>query len=170
MLTSFLCLSASAAAAAAAAAAALRQVARAAAELEQTVNAYRQHQDAQQQLEEARLYLKEEAASDPVVAEFAREEIAELEGQVGDLETQLKLLLLPKDPLDERDIMLEIRAGAGGDEAGIWAGDLLRMYQRYAQGQGWKARSCVALQFYGGRRAPAMPGLAAEALCARCSS
>ncbi|KAF6265581.1 peptide chain release factor [Scenedesmus sp. NREL 46B-D3] len=101
-----------------------QKVARAAAELEQTVNAYRQHQDAQQQLEEARVYLKEEAASDPDMAEFAREEIAELEGQ---------------DPLDERDIMLEIRAGAGGDEAGIWAGDLLRMYQRYAQGQGWKA-------------------------------
>eukprot|EP00882_Tetradesmus_deserticola_P007639 GHRQ01008044.1.p1 GENE.GHRQ01008044.1~~GHRQ01008044.1.p1 ORF type:complete len:427 (+),score=257.80 GHRQ01008044.1:352-1632(+) len=116
-----------------------QKVARAAAELEQTVNAYRQHQDAEQQLQEARVYLKGEAASDPDMAEFAREEIAELEGQISQLETQLKLLLLPKDPLDERDIMLEIRAGAGGDEAGIWAGDLLRMYQRYATNQGWKA-------------------------------
>ncbi|WIA14180.1 hypothetical protein OEZ85_002720 [Tetradesmus obliquus] len=116
-----------------------QKVARAASELEQTVNAYRQHQDAEKQLAEARVYLKEEAASDPDMAEFAREEIAELEGQVSQLETELKLLLLPKDPLDERDIMLEIRAGAGGDEAGIWAGDLLRMYQRYAQNQGWKA-------------------------------
>lgn len=210
-------------------------MAKAAAELEVTVNTYRAHQDAEQQLAEAVRYLKEEAASDPDMAEFAREEIRELEAQVclegrgasppagceparrgprvcwlrgiagrsqgcwgreegafydksgtckdaaeaarcclcwatgvhtslactprtapplrtqlfpgrnlryappalkiADLEKQLSLLLLPRDPLDDKDIMLEIRAGAGGDEAGIWAGDLLRMYQRYAQAQ-----------------------------------
>eukprot|EP00879_Flechtneria_rotunda_P002947 GHRR01003164.1.p1 GENE.GHRR01003164.1~~GHRR01003164.1.p1 ORF type:complete len:434 (+),score=165.20 GHRR01003164.1:160-1461(+) len=122
-----------------------QKVARAASELEQTVNTYRQHQNLEQQLQAARVYLKEEAASDPDMAEFAREEIAELEQQTSKLETELKLLLLPKDPLDERDVMLEIRAGAGGDEAGIWAGDLLRLYQRYAQNQGWKAQmiSCT---------------------------
>jgi peptide chain release factor 1 len=114
-------------------------VAKAAADLEATVSTYRAHTEAEAQLAAAQRYLKEEAGSDPDLAEFAREEISELEGQVAELEGRLKLLLLPKDPLDERDIMLEIRAGAGGDEAGIWAGDLLRMYQRYAQAQGWKA-------------------------------
>lgn len=116
-----------------------QKVAKAAADLEATVAAYRAHQDAERQLAEAQRYLKDEAASDPDLAEFAREEIAELEATIADLEGRLKLLLLPKDPLDERSVMLEIRAGAGGDEAGIWAGDLLRMYQRYAGAQGWKA-------------------------------
>eukprot|EP00878_Enallax_costatus_P023528 GHUV01025028.1.p1 GENE.GHUV01025028.1~~GHUV01025028.1.p1 ORF type:complete len:285 (+),score=106.07 GHUV01025028.1:739-1593(+) len=123
-----------------------QKVARAASELETTVNTYKQHQDVQQQLESARVYLKsDEAASDPDMAEFTREEISELEGQTAELENQLKLLLLPKDPLDERDVMLEIRAGAGGDEAGIWVGDLLRMYQRYSQTQRWTAKmvSCT---------------------------
>lgn len=116
-----------------------QKVAKAAADLDQTVSTYRAHQEAEQQLASAQRYLKEEAADDPDMVEFAREEIAELQEQVRDLEAKLKLLLLPKDPLDDKDIMLEIRAGAGGDEAGIWAGDLLRMYQRYAQNQGWKA-------------------------------
>lgn len=73
------------------------------------MNAYRAHQDATQQLAEAQRYLKEEAASDPDMAEFAREEIAELEAQIAALEGKLKLLLLPKDPLDDKNIMLEIR-------------------------------------------------------------
>ncbi|KAF8063808.1 prfA [Scenedesmus sp. PABB004] len=116
-----------------------QKVARAASELEGTVNAYRQHTELTSQLDAARAYLKGEAASDPDMAEFAREEISDLEAQLGGLEAELKLLLLPRDPLDERDVMLEIRAGAGGDEAGIWAGDLSRMYSRYATSQGWKA-------------------------------
>eukprot|EP00775_Hariotina_reticulata_P002099 gene2099-2417_t len=86
-----------------------QKVARAASELEHTVTAYKQHQDLSQQLEQARIYLKEEAASDPDMAEFAREEIAELDSHITALEGQLKLLLLPRDPLDERDVMLEIR-------------------------------------------------------------
>jgi peptide chain release factor 1 len=64
------------------------------------------------------------------MAEFAREEIQELQGTLQELEAQLKVLLLPKDPLDDKNIMLEIRAGAGGDEASIWTGDLYRMYLR----------------------------------------
>ncbi|GFH16205.1 RF_PROK_I domain-containing protein, partial [Haematococcus lacustris] len=67
------------------------------------------------------------------MAEFAREEIAELTSSMQAIEDRVKVLLLPKDPLDERNIMLEIRAGTGGDEASIWAGDLFRMYTRYAQ-------------------------------------
>eukprot|EP00877_Chromochloris_zofingiensis_P007621 jgi/Chrzof1/3111/Cz12g12120.t1 len=117
-----------------------QKVAKAAADLEETVVTYRTYQETTQQLEDARRYLKDEAASDPDMMEFAREEIAELEKTLVDLETRLKLLLLPKDPLDDKDIMLEIRAGAGGDEAGIWVGDLLRMYQRYATTQGWKTQ------------------------------
>jgi peptide chain release factor 1 len=86
-----------------------QKVAKAAAELEATVTAYRDHQESGQQLAAAVRYLKEEASSDPDMAEFAREEIAELEARIADLEARLKLLLLPKDPLDDRDIMLEIR-------------------------------------------------------------
>ena len=65
-------------------------------------------------------------------------EANELEAKSEELEKKLKVLLLPKDPNDERNIMLEIRAGTGGDEAGIWAGDLVRMYSRYAETQSWK--------------------------------
>ncbi len=67
-------------------------------------------------------------------------EVKELEQKVEELETLLKLLLLPRDPNDEKNIMLEIRAGTGGDEASIWAGDLVRMYSRYADTQGWKVK------------------------------
>lgn len=84
-------------------------MAKAAADLEETVVTYRTYQETTQQLEDARRYLKDEAASDPDMMEFAREEIAELEKTLVDLETRLKLLLLPKDPLDDKDIMLEIR-------------------------------------------------------------
>ena len=69
---------------------------------------------------------------------MARDEIAELEPQLEANAEALKLLLLPKDPNEGRDVILEIRAGAGGDEAGLWAADLFRMYQRYGEGRGWK--------------------------------
>ncbi|KAG2447301.1 hypothetical protein HYH02_007631 [Chlamydomonas schloesseri] len=116
-----------------------QKVAKAASDLETTVNTYRAYKDTEQQLADAQKYLKEEAANDPEMAEFAREEIAELEASLAKLQDDLRLQLVPKDPLDDRNIMLEIRAGAGGDEASIWAGDLMRMYQRYANKQGWKA-------------------------------
>ncbi|KAG2434184.1 hypothetical protein HXX76_007910 [Chlamydomonas incerta] len=116
-----------------------QKVAKAASDLETTVNTYRAYTDTEQQLTDAVKYLKEEASSDPEMAEFAREEIAELEASLTKLQDALRLQLVPKDPLDDRNIMLEIRAGAGGDEASIWAGDLMRMYQRYANKQGWKA-------------------------------
>ncbi|MDX1386302.1 MAG: peptide chain release factor 1, partial [bacterium] len=75
---------------------------------------------------------------DPELAEVAREEIPKLEEEIAALEEELKILLLPKDPNDEKNIFIEIRAGAGGDEAGIFAGDLFRMYSRYAEQKGWK--------------------------------
>ncbi|EFJ46039.1 hypothetical protein VOLCADRAFT_105686 [Volvox carteri f. nagariensis] len=116
-----------------------QKVAKAAADLEETVNAYRTYKDTEKQLSDASEYLKNEAADDPEMAEFARAEIAELEVSLAQLQDKLRLQLVPKDPLDDRNIMLEIRAGAGGDEASIWAGDMMRMYQRYANRQGWKA-------------------------------
>jgi len=114
-----------------------QRVAKAAAELEPMCSAFARHKELQGQLEDSRAYLKE-VQDDFEMAEFAREEISELDAEQSQLEEDLKRLLLPKDPMDDRNIMLEIRAGAGGDEAGIWAGDLYRMYTRYAQQEGWK--------------------------------
>jgi peptide chain release factor 1 len=79
-----------------------------------------------------------EAASDPQMQEMAALEVEELEDKLQSLETRMKILLLPRDPNDDKNIMLEIRAGTGGDEASIWAGDLVRMYSRYAESQRWK--------------------------------
>lgn len=77
-------------------------------------------------------------SSDPEMIEIAKMELQELEPQVEELETSLKILLLPKDPNDEKDVIVEIRGGAGGDEAALFAGDLFRMYNRYAEERGWK--------------------------------
>jgi peptide chain release factor 1 len=75
--------------------------------------------------------------SDPDMRELAQEELRTLEARRDALEAEIKVLLLPKDPNDERNVMLEIRAGTGGDEAALFAGELFRMYTRYAEGQGW---------------------------------
>jgi peptide chain release factor 1 len=114
----------------------LQKVARARSSLEETVLAYENWQTTQQHLREARQILKE-AGSDPEMREMAAMEIDELEARSQDLEGQIKILLLPSDPNDDKNIMLEIRAGTGGDEASIWAGDLVRMYSRYAESQNW---------------------------------
>jgi peptide chain release factor 1 len=79
------------------------------------------------------------AEKDPEIREMAKEELSELRPRVEPAEEQLKLYLVPKDPNDEKDVMLEVRAGAGGDEAGLFAAELLRMYLRYAERRGWKA-------------------------------
>ncbi|GAX77554.1 hypothetical protein CEUSTIGMA_g4998.t1 [Chlamydomonas eustigma] len=114
-----------------------QKVAKAAADLEGVATTFIQHKDIEKQLIDAQAYLKD-VQNDHEMAEFAREEIQELQGKLQELEAKLKLLLLPKDPLDDKNIMLEIRAGAGGDEASIWTGDLYRMYLRYAQRRSWK--------------------------------
>ncbi|NEO25538.1 MAG: peptide chain release factor 1, partial [Kamptonema sp. SIO4C4] len=115
----------------------LQKVAKARASLEETVNTYHEWQEVQEELKGAKEILKE-AQSDPEMQEMAELEVAELEERTTQLEKQLKILLLPSDPNDEKNIMLEIRAGTGGDEASIWAGDLVRTYSRYAESQGWK--------------------------------
>ncbi len=76
--------------------------------------------------------------ADPELRELAKEEVAEAEQLIEDLENELQILLLPKDPNDTRNIFLEVRAGTGGDEAAIFSGDLARMYQRYAERKGWQ--------------------------------
>jgi len=84
----------------------------------------------------AREMLKTE--TDPEMKELAKDELDELEGQLEVLEEGLKVMMLPADPNDEKNVIVEIRAGAGGDEAGLFAGDLYRMYVRYAERQKWK--------------------------------
>jgi peptide chain release factor 1 len=107
--------------------------------LEEVVNTYEIWKTAQEDLTGARQVLKE-SNSDPELHEMAALEVDELEQKIEYLETRLKVLLLPRDPNDDKNIMLEIRAGTGGDEASIWAGDLLRMYSRYADTEGWKVK------------------------------
>jgi peptide chain release factor 1 len=96
----------------------------------------REYLSAAEQLDEAKELLKHE--TDPEMKEFAAEEAKELEARLPQLEDELKIMLLPGDPNDDKDIIVEIRAGAGGDEAAIFAGDLYRMYTRYAELQRWK--------------------------------
>lgn len=79
--------------------------------------------------------------SDPDMADFAKEEIADIEAKLPDLEEEIKFMLIPSDPADEKDIIVEIRAAAGGDEAAIFAGDLYKMYQRFASTHGWKTET-----------------------------
>ncbi|BDA69155.1 peptide chain release factor 1 [Rivularia sp. IAM M-261] len=114
-----------------------QKIAKARSGLEEVVNAYETWKQATDDLVGARQIYKE-SASDPEMQEMAGLEVKELEEKIEYLENRLKLLLLPRDPNDDKNIMLEIRAGTGGDEASIWAGDLMRMYTRYAQTQGWK--------------------------------
>lgn len=106
------------------------------AEVEPIVMKYREYTKAQNTLEEDKEMLKEKL--DDEMRDLLREEVSEYEDIIERLEEELRVLLLPKDPNDHKNVIVEIRAGAGGDEAGLFAGDLLRMYSRYAERQGWK--------------------------------
>jgi peptide chain release factor 1 len=103
------------------------------AELDALIAAWSEYQKLRTELAQAR-----EMLADPSMADMAREEIKALEQTQGEREQALKLLLLPKDPLDAKNTILEIRAGTGGDEAALFAGDLFRMYMRFAERQGWR--------------------------------
>jgi peptide chain release factor 1 len=105
------------------------------ARLEPIVDAYTQLTSFKTELEGARAMLVDK---DDDVRALAKEEVARLEPQITALEEKLKVLLLPRDPLDDKDVILEIRAGTGGDEAALFAGELFTMYSRYALSQGWK--------------------------------
>jgi peptide chain release factor 1 len=116
-----------------------QRIAKARASLEETVETYDAWKKAQQDLKEAR-QISKDAGGDPELKELATLEIAELDERSDMLEARLKVLLLPRDPNDDKNIMLEVRAGTGGDEASIWAGDLVRMYSRYAEEQHWRVK------------------------------
>ena len=105
------------------------------AHLDEVVTAYREYRDVQQQLEDSRSMLHD--GEDDEMRALAREEIELLQGRVEELTETIKQLLLPRDPLDEKNIFLEIRAGTGGDEAALFVADLFRMYARYAEGLRW---------------------------------
>ncbi|XP_038972207.1 peptide chain release factor APG3, chloroplastic isoform X2 [Phoenix dactylifera] len=105
--------------------------------LDEVVANYKKFKECERQIEETKALAKEDG-SDPDMAEMISYEIETLSNQLKELEDKLKVLLLPTDPLDSRNILLEVRAGTGGDEAGIWAGDLVRMYQKYSEGNSWK--------------------------------
>lgn len=105
------------------------------AELEPLVEKAREYRQTARQIEEAESLL---ASDDEELESLAREEIDRLEPRIERLETQIKHMLLPRDPRDRRNVIVEIRAGTGGDEAGLFAADLFRMYARYAERQGWE--------------------------------
>lgn len=112
-----------------------RKTAKAHRDLEETVVVYREYRKAVAELEQARPMLEE---TDPDLRAMAEEEIARLEPSIAQLEQKLEILLLPKDPNDEKNVLLEIRAGAGGDEASLFAAEIFRVYSRYADAHRWK--------------------------------
>ena len=112
-----------------------RKVTKAQSELSDVVAKYRQWKHAADALAQARSMLEEKDAE---LREMAQDEILHLEPEMKQIEEDLRILLLPKDPLDEKNVVLEIRAGAGGDEATLFAAEVFRMYSRYAELQGWK--------------------------------
>src|SRR5881398_358181 len=114
-----------------------QKAAKAHADLREMVEKFRQWKEVQKGLVETKTLL-EESASDPAMKTLAHEEIAGLERQQGEIEAELKVLLVPKDPNDEKNVVLEIRAGTGGDEAALFAADLFRMYTKFAERNGWR--------------------------------
>jgi len=105
------------------------------AELNKIVTAYRRYKQTLRDLDESHGLLRD---ADPEIKDLARDEIAALNHQKETIEEELKTLLLPKDPNDEKNVIVEIRAGTGGEEAALFAGDLFRMYGRYAENRNWK--------------------------------
>ncbi len=112
-----------------------QQIAKEHSDLTPVIQAYRTYEDVLKQIEDNKELLHD---SDPEIAGLAKAELEELEEKKEELENRIKLLLLPKDPNDEKNVILEIRAGTGGDEAALFAADLFRMYSRYAERKGWK--------------------------------
>ena len=106
-------------------------------ELEPIVKKFQEYQQVKKSIAESKELLNE-SISDEELRELAKLELSEMEDKVEPLEEELKVLLLPKDPNDEKNVILEIRAGTGGDEAALFGADLFRMYSRYAERRGWK--------------------------------
>lgn len=113
----------------------LRKYSKEHSDLSEIVKAYGEYKDTQENIDGCKEVLN--TAKDPELLEMAKMEIDEGEEKIAELQESLRILLLPKDPNDDKNVILEIRAGAGGDEAGIFAGDLFRMYTRYAEDRSW---------------------------------
>jgi peptide chain release factor 1 len=113
-----------------------QKAAKAHSDLTPVVEKYREFKDLKRGIAESRALIAEE--SDAAMRAYAQEELAKLEARLAQVEQELKVLLLPKDPNDEKNVVLEIRAGTGGDEASLFAAEIFRMYTRYAESQRWK--------------------------------
>src|SRR3979490_2376799 len=113
-----------------------QKTARAHSEISLIVERYREYKDLKRGIAESRAVLVDE--KDPEMRAYAQEELDKLDARVGSVEDELKVLLLPKDPNDEKNVILEIRAGTGGDEATLFAAEMFRMYTRFAETQRWK--------------------------------
>lgn len=113
-----------------------QKTAKAHSEISEIVDKYREYKDLQRGIEESKTMVAEE--SDPDLRQYAQEELIRLEERVAQTENELKILLIPKDPNDEKNVIVEIRAGTGGDEASLFAAEIFRMYTRFAETQHWK--------------------------------
>ncbi|MDU7037271.1 MAG: PCRF domain-containing protein, partial [Staphylococcus simulans] len=114
----------------------LREYSKEQSDLQKTVDVYREYKQNKEDIEEMNEMLNE--TTDKEEVDMLKSDISELKNTLPDLEEQLKLLLIPKDPNDDKNVVIEIRAAAGGDEAAIFAGDLYRMYSRYSEALGYK--------------------------------
>lgn len=114
----------------------LREYSKEQSDLQETVEAYREYKDLTAQLAEAKAMFDDKMDAD--MREMVKEEVNELEGKVKAIEERLHVLLIPKDPNDDKNVIMEVRGAAGGDEAALFAGDLFRMYTRFAESKGWK--------------------------------
>ena len=111
-------------------------------DLQPIVDAYKEYKACKQTIEDSLAILDEE--SDEEMRELAKEELNEAKSRLGELEQKLKILLLPKDPNDDKNVIVEIRAGAGGEEAALFAAEIYRMYVHYAERRGWKVETLEA--------------------------
>ncbi|KJY61951.1 Peptide chain release factor 1 [Bombilactobacillus mellifer] len=111
------------------------KISKEAAEMQEIVTAFKKYQQLKSDIAESKEVLTEN--NDPELIELAKDDLAAMEPQLAEVENQIKLLMVPKDPNDDKNIIMEIRGAAGGDEASLFAGDLLNMYERYAERQNW---------------------------------
>ncbi|WP_432371687.1 peptide chain release factor 1 [Staphylococcus chromogenes] len=122
----------------------LRKYSKEQSELQKTVEVYRQYKQVKEDLADIDLMLNDTTDADEI--EMLKEEASELKAQIPSFEEELKLLLIPKDPNDDKDVIVEVRAAAGGDEAAIFAGDLFRMYTKYAEANRFKTEIVEATE------------------------
>lgn len=114
----------------------LREYSKEQSDIQETVMAYREYKEVKEQFTDAKAMLEEKLDAD--MRDMVKEELSELEARLEELQARVKILLIPKDPNDDKNVIMEIRGAAGGDEAALFAGDLYRMYSRFAENQGWK--------------------------------